>query len=71
MTTSELIAKLQRLDPEGTGRVEVPVRTFTQAYPVAYLEPYEVRGSPHSDNGVRICVAFDEGFSVSQRKKKG
>jgi hypothetical protein len=65
MNTSELIKELQRLDPTGTAEVEIPVRVYTRAYPVAYLKPFQVE---NMNGTVRIGVSFPEGYSVSKRR---
>jgi hypothetical protein len=64
MKTNELIAELKRLDPTGEKSIEVPVKTYTQAYPVAYLDPWNIEAF---QNRVRIYVSFPEGYSVSNR----
>jgi hypothetical protein len=68
MTTKELIAELNRLDPSGEAEIRVPVKTHTQVYPHGYFEPFSV---DRSANTVRIYISLGEGFSISKRKAKG
>lgn len=57
-TNAEIIAELQKLDPNAPA--EVSVGTFTTRYPVGYLRPWVYNG--------RICVSFPEGYSVHKRR---
>lgn len=59
ITWRELIAEISKFQ-NLNDTAEVAVRTYTQKYPVAYLEP--------STYAQRLYVDFPEGYSVSKRK---
>jgi ADP-heptose:LPS heptosyltransferase len=71
MKVKELIAELQKRDPEAD--ITVPVQAYTQRYPSGYFQISEVSGSPWKNregaNGVRIWVHLPKGFIISERKK--
>lgn len=80
MNLGELKALVEKAYADGaldTTPVEVPVRTWTRAYPVAYVSPFDgtVTHGPGDNptgkwgvDGLRLYVSLPEGFSVSQRK---
>jgi len=69
MKVKELIAALQKYSPDAD--VNVPVQTYTQAYPSGYFSISAVTGSPWENRegvkGVRIWVHLPKGFIISQR----
>lgn len=78
LKVGELIAKLQKFDPEG--EIEVAVNTNTQRYPSAYVpiisadfvSQQQFRVGSQSDSRLksicRISVWLHEGQSISSRK---
>ena len=70
MKVKELIAELQKFDPEAS--ISVPVQTYTQRYPSGYFEISWVRPSPGENEqgvkGVRIWVHLPKGFIISEKK---
>jgi hypothetical protein len=65
MNTRELIAKLQASDPSGNMDVEVAIRVDTKAYPVAYVDPFDVSQVP---GAVRVYCSLPEHMTVMRRK---
>lgn len=72
----KLVAEAEKNGAVDEMIVEVPIRTYTQAYPVAYLRPFDGRVCYGSNGdckpipvGIRLTVAFEEGVVVVNRKK--
>lgn len=66
MLVKELIEKLQAANPDA--EVRVAVGTYTQAFPVAYVEPFMTR---QCDNGnFRIYANLENNQYVVTRKSK-
>jgi len=66
MTTKELIAHLQRIDPNGRQIVQIAVMQENRAYPVAYCRPHTVAG--YNDTALRIYCHLPEGMHTVQKK---
>jgi hypothetical protein len=67
MTTKELIAHLQGIDPSGEQIVQIAVMQENRAYPVAYCRPHTVAG--YSETGLRVYCHLPEGMHTVQRIK--
>ena len=66
MLVKELIAELKKLDNQ-YAEVLVNVRTYTQAYGLAQVSPWQV---DQSYGGATIEVTLPEGMSISKRRAK-
>ena len=68
MKVRELIAELQKFDPDV--EVDVPVQTYTQAYPAGYFKISWVTQNSGSDakSNPRLWVHLPKGFTISERK---
>ena len=72
MKVQELIAELQKYDPDA--EVTVPVQTYTQRYPSGYFSISWVKPSPSHNyrpdvkSSPRLYVHLPEGFVISERK---
>lgn len=67
MSVKELIDKLSECDP--AWQIEVPVQTYTQAYPSGYFGVSRVQPSPYGGS-VRLYVHLGKGYSISKRKAR-
>lgn len=64
MTGQQLLSKLQQMTPEELEKpIEVAVRTHTKEYP-DYCMAYDFYR-----NSARIMCTFEEGVTISRRKK--
>ena len=68
MTTKELIARLQQLDPSGGRIVQVAVMTNNRASPVAYCSPHTIEA--YGDAVIRAYMHLPDNMHTVERRAK-
>lgn len=67
VTVAQLIEKLQKIEDK-TQPVEIAIRQYNKAYPVAYTEPHNDTHLTQVHNCVRIYTSLPENMRTSKRK---